>query len=210
MKEPLTAKELAALYHAGDFSTYTHEKIFNDAKYNFESLKSAPFFGEETLGIYVDIFRKLGDLNYAPALYELGLLYYHGEFWLPENYETSFGYHSRAAELGYADALFELYVYYSTGIHVEVNNEMAMDFCRKAAELGHVRACYNMGAFYATGNGVEKNMDEAVRWYEKASGQGHVKATETLNYMFEHGEGVEEDKEKSAVYMARLKQWGRR
>lgn len=205
MKKILDPKELKALYQKGDFAPHTPEKIFHDAKDNFEGLKTAPFFGEETLGIYVDIYKKLGEMNFSPALYELGLLYYHGEFWLPQDLKVSFDYHIRAAELGNSLAMFELYVYYSTGIHVDIDNTVALDYCHKAAAAKNKRACYNLGAFYATGNGVEKDIDKAISWYEEASNLGDVKSTETLGYMFKHGEDVEQNEEKADAYFALAK-----
>lgn len=192
--------ELKAIISNDAFDNYTDEQVFRDAKYYFKSMKSAPFFGEETLGIYIDIYKKLGERGYAPALYELGLLYHNGETWLPPNYEVSLGYHQKAAALGNADAMFELYVYYVRGIGTEMDEELAMDWNLKAANAGSDRACYNLGTFYATGNGVPQDMDVAVQWYEKASQMGNFRATETLGLMYRYGEGVPEDVAKADAY----------
>src|SRR5580698_1647429 len=105
-ENPLKPEELKEMFERGNFEPYTAEKIFKDARYNFNALKSAPFFGEETLGIYPKIWEKLGDAGYAPALYELGLLYYNGEWWFEADIEKSVQYHQRAAALGNADAMF--------------------------------------------------------------------------------------------------------
>lgn len=198
--EHIDHDELKAVISNDAFDKYTSEQLFSDTKYYFESMKSAPFFGEETLGIYVDIYKKLGEKGYSPALYELGLLYYNGEFWLPSDYALSLDYHQKAAALGNADAMFELYVYYATGIGTEIDSETATDWNLKAANAGSDRACYNMGTFYATGNNMPQDMEKAVNWYDKASQLGNVRATETLGLMYRYGEGVPQDEAKVDTY----------
>jgi len=198
--ERIDHDELKAVVSNDAFDKYTHEALFRDTKYYFESMKSAPFFGEETLGIYIDIYKKLGEKGYSPALYELGLLHYNGESWLTPNYAVSLDYHQKAAALGNADAMFELYIYYATGIGTEIDSETALDWNVKAANAGSDRACYNQGAFYATGNGVPQDMEKAVQWYEKASKLGNVRATETLGLMYRYGDGVEQDVAKADAY----------
>lgn len=198
--ERIEHDELKAIISNDALDKYPYEQLFTDTKYYFESMKSAPFFGEETLGVYVDIYKKLGEKGYSPALYELGLLYYNGEFWLPSDYLISLDYHQKAAALDNADAMFELYVYYATGIGTEINTEKAIDWNLKAANAGSDRACYNMGTFYATGNGMPQDMDEAVKWYDKASLLGNVRATETLGLMYRYGDGVPQDLAKADAY----------
>lgn len=198
--ERIDHDELKAILGNNTLDKYPHEVLFRDTKYYFESMKSAPFFGEETLGIYVEMYRKLGEKGYSPALYELGLLYYNGESWLPSDYAISLDYHQKAAALGNADAMFELYVYYATGIGTDIDPDTAIDWNMKAANAGSDRACYNLGAFYATGNGVPQDMDNAIKWYEKASELGNIRATETLGLMYRYGEGVPQDDAKADAY----------
>ncbi len=196
----LTPEELKKMYEENNFGSHSLDEIFNSSKYNYNALKSAPFFGAETLGIYLKIYERLGEMKYSPAFYELGLLYYNGEWWLEQDLEKSLEYHKKAAELGNADAMFELYVYYSTGQGVEQDNEVALEWCRKAAELGQFRACYNMGGFYATGNGVPQDINLCVQWYEKASELGNGKASATLGVMYKMGEELPQDDDKAEEY----------
>jgi TPR repeat protein len=196
----LTADELEKMYDANNFGSYMPEEIFNDAKWNMNALKSAPFFGEETLGIYPKIYQKLADMGYSPALYELGLLYYNGEWWFKKDLKKSVECHTKAAEMGNADAMFELYVYYSTGTGIKKDEKVALEWCKKAADLGQSRACSNMAGFYATGNGVPKDMDLSVKWYEKASKAGNGKASATLGVMYKMGEEIPKDDAKAEEY----------
>jgi TPR repeat protein len=196
----LSADELKKMHDENNFSSYPPEKIFNDSKYDMNALKSAPFFGEETLGIYPKIWEKLGDMGYTPALYELGLLYYNGEWWLKKDLKKALLYHTKAAELGNADAMFELYALYSTGTGVKKDNKVAMDWCKKAADLNQGRACFNMGGFYAVGNGVPKDLDLSVKWYDRASKAGNGKASATLGVMYKMGEEIPKDDAKAEEY----------
>ncbi len=198
--DKLTPEELKKMYEENNFGPYTPERIFNDSKYNYNALKSAPFLGEETLGIYLKIYERLGNGGYSPALYELGLLYYNGEWWLEQDLKKSLDYHKRAATLGNADAMFELYVYYSTGQGVKKDAKVAVDWCMKAADLGQFRACFNMGAFYATGSGVPKDTTQSLKWYEKASAFGNGKASATLGVMYKTGDEVPQDDKKAEDY----------
>ena len=127
---------------------------------------------------------------------------------LPKDAVESVRLHQRAAELGNADAMFELYVLYSTGQGAAKDEVAALDWCRKAAEKGQARAAYNLGAFYATGNGVEKDPSQAVAWYQRASEAGHGRASAMLGYMFLVGDGVTADRERAEALFAESEEQG--
>ena len=99
----------------------------------------------------------------------------------------------KAAEMDSEDAMFELYIHYSTGLGTELDEAKALEWCRKAAEAEHSRAMYNMGAFHATGRGVDKDMKEAVRWYEAAADDGNPRAMIGLALIYGMGDGVDQD-----------------
>jgi uncharacterized protein len=88
--------------------------------------------------------------------------------------------HKLAAKQKDADAMFELYVLYSTGQGVTLDEKEALKWCKKAAEMGQHRACYNMGAFHATGRGVKKDALESEIWYRRAADAGNGQAAATL------------------------------
>jgi uncharacterized protein len=125
-----------------------------------------------------------------------GLLAFHG-FGTPRDAEAAFRLHEIAAARGDADAMFELYVFLSTGQGGSKDEAKALDWCTKAAERGHARACYNLGAFYATGRGVEQDEAKALGWYEKASDAGNGRATATLAYMVAQGSGYAPDPDRA-------------
>lgn len=110
---------------------------------------------------------------------------------------AAFKLQEKAAAMGNSNALFELYIHYSTGIGTEIDNEKAFEANLKAAEAGHYRACYNMGSFYATGKYVKKDMLKAVEWYSMAVDAGSGQASATLAVMYAQGEDVEKDMNKA-------------
>lgn len=125
-----------------------------------------------------------------------------GGFAYPKNLEEALAWHERAASKGNADAMFELYVLYSTGQGTEPNPELALDWVMRAAEAGSVRAMYNLGTFYATGNGVDRDPVRSIAWYEKAAEAGHGRAAATVSVMYFTGDEVEQDLDAAESYFA--------
>lgn len=130
------------------------------------------------------------------ALYLLGVLT-HAGFGTDKDPAKAFEIQKRAAELGSADAHFELYVHLSRGLGVERDDAAALEHNRKAAEEGHPRALYNMGAIYAKGEQVEQDKAAAADWYELACDAGNGRACATLAAMYAAGDGVEVDRERA-------------
>ncbi len=103
----------------------------------------------------------------------------------------------KAAGLGNADALFELFVRHQTGLGVAPDERTAFEFLQRAAEAGHSRAMYNMGAMSATGRGLPRDPAVAVNWYTRASDAGNHRATAALAVMYATGDGVSKDLEQA-------------
>lgn len=126
-------------------------------------------------------------------LYLLGLFTSQG-FGITPAPADAFALHQRAAALGNADAMFELYAHYQSGLGVRRDEAAAFAWNLAAAEAGSARAMYNMGAFCATGMHVPKDLARAVEWYKRASEAGNLRATATLAMMYATGEGVQQDR----------------
>lgn len=131
----------------------------------------------------------------------LGLLTCQG-FGTPADPAAAFALQRRAADLGCADAMFELYTHHVRGLGTPQNDEAAFAANLRAAEVGHARAAYNLGAFYATGWCVPQDMRKAAEWYEKASAAGNARATATLALLYATGEGVEKNRAKAEQLFA--------
>jgi TPR repeat protein len=175
--------------------------LLYSAFYTILALSSLPIAGMTEP--YIELLELLGQSGYSRAYYELGLLFYHGDY-VDKDFKRSFDYHHKAAEAGHSDAQFELYVYLSKGLGCTVDEAEALQWNIKAAEQGQNRAQYNMGAFYAMGtNAMPLDMSKALEWYQKASDAGNSQATITLGTMFYTGRGIPRNKERGLLYLQR-------
>jgi hypothetical protein len=110
-----------------------------------------------------------------------------------KNKEEAFSRFHKAAELGYADAQFNVGVMYDDGEGVEENKEEAFNWNYKAAEQGYADAQVFVGDRYCFGEGVEENKDEAFNWYRKAAELGNSKASLRLSECYQHGIGTDKN-----------------
>ena len=109
----------------------------------------------------------------------------------------------RRAELGDAEAQYELGRMYGLGRGVQADDAEAVKWYRKAAEQGDVRGQYKLGQRYDYGEGVQADDAEAVKWYRKAAEQGDVDAQYRLGRMYAHGEGVPESDDAAVEWLGK-------
>jgi len=137
---------------------------------------------------------KKGKLLYAALLVFLlitpnGLLAEEATESLKETYQK--------AEIGDAEAQYNLGEMYYNGEGVSQNDKEAVKWYLKAAEQGHAKAQFNLGLMYDIGKGVSQDYKEAVKWYSKAVRQGHAEAQRHLAICYAKGEGVPKDYKKA-------------
>jgi TPR repeat protein len=84
------------------------------------------------------------------------------------------------AELGDAEAQFNLGVLYDEGAGVDRNLATAADWYRKAAEQGFIDAQTNLGILYYHGLGVDRDHAAASYWFQLAADQGDAEARDYL------------------------------
>ena len=77
-----------------------------------------------------------------------------------------------AAELGEAQAQFQLGLMYGLGLGVKQNYATALSWYREAARQGHGKAQINLGYMFGTGRGVPQDYVEAYAWYSIAAAAG--------------------------------------
>lgn len=145
--------------------------------------------------------------TWSEGAFLLGLFHFHG-FGTTKDLKASLTWHTRAAEAGSADAMFELYAMWSQGLGCARDPATAVRFCHQAAEAGNTRAMANLGAFYAIGNGVPRDAGKSVHWYEKAARGGHGKAAATLGVMYGLGGDVPQSEEKARMFFALAEESG--
>lgn len=84
------------------------------------------------------------------------------------------------AELGDAEAQYNLGVMYDQGASVEQDLARAASWYRKAAEQGFMDAQTNLGMMYYRGEGVSRDHTEAARWLQQAANKGDAEAAALL------------------------------
>ena len=96
--------------------------------------------------------------------------------YLKGDYEAAYNEWLPLAELGDAEAQYNLGVLYDEGAGVEKDLASAAGWYRKAAEQGFMDAQTNLGIMYVHGQGVPRDYREAMRWFQRAASQGDREA----------------------------------
>jgi TPR repeat protein len=91
------------------------------------------------------------------------------------------------AELGDAEAQFNLGVLYDEGAGVDRNLATAAEWYRKAAEQGFIDAQTNLGILYYHGLGVAPDREAAAHWFGLAAEQGDAEARDYLQRIQDAG-----------------------
>ncbi|GHT01343.1 hypothetical protein AGMMS50276_29140 [Synergistales bacterium] len=144
----------------------------------------------------------------AERLYSQG-----NKFMEAEKYSLALDCYSKAAEMGYGRAQYQLGLMYDTGWGVKENKKqanhwysLAFSSYNKLANAGDADAQYQLGFMYYTGRGVKENEKQANHWYSlafpsysKLANAGDADAQYTLSIMYENGLGVKKNNEQ-AVY----------
>lgn len=122
----------------------------------------------------------------AEAQNAMGWHYYHGDG-VKQNYEESFKWFSKAANLGEPSAQFNIGMMYASGTGVKEDLVEASKWYRKSAEQGKASAQLNLGMMYISGRGIRQNIDEGKKWLTKAAEQGDATAKANLAWLTQQG-----------------------
>ena len=101
----------------------------------------------ENFGKAYRIWRPLSEKDYAPAQYNLGLMYGKG---LPKD----LGWYQKAAEGGLAIAQYKVGMAFLQGRGIGRNYSDAVVWLQKSADQNYVKAMHNLGVMYNQGLGV--------------------------------------------------------
>ncbi len=144
-----------------------------------------------------------------PAIWnDLGELYESALVNDKPNYELAFYWYKKAAELGYADAQYNLGLLYRDGKGVKQDNNQAVSWIKKAAKQDDALAQNNLGSMYEKGIGVVQDNDKAVKWFTKAAERGDAFGQCNLGLMYEKGKGIEQDDSLAANWYAKAAKQG--
>ena len=107
--------------------------------------------------------------------------------YLKGDYQAAFEEWQPLAELGDAEAQYNLGVMFDQGASVEQDLAQAARWYRKAAEQGFVDAQTNLGMMYYRGEGVPADLNEASKWLQRAADMGDLEAANLLEQIAGHG-----------------------
>ena len=117
------------------------------------SLGSMLYYGANDTAQAVDWFRKAAAQNYAPAEFQMGLLYDFG-FGVGQSDSEALVWYRRAAEHGSAAGQRTVGDFYRKGRGVAVDLAEAARWYQRGADGDDIRAQYQLGDMYLNGTGV--------------------------------------------------------
>jgi TPR repeat protein len=96
--------------------------------------------------------------------------------YLKGDYQAAYEEWLPLAELGDAEAQYNLGVMYDEGAGIKQDLARAAEWYRKAAEQGFLDAQMNLGMMYYEGQGFARDCAEAASWFKRAADQGDREA----------------------------------
>jgi TPR repeat protein len=100
--------------------------------------------------------------------------------YLKGDYQAAYEEWLPLAELGDAEAQFNLGVMYDEGAGIDQDLVAAASWYRKAADQGFMDAQTNLGMMYYEGQGMPRDYAEAAKWFKRAASQGDQEAASYL------------------------------
>src|SRR5207248_1878680 len=85
-----------------------------------------------------------------------------------------------AAKENHAGAKYALGNWYSRGIGVRKNVNLAVEYLRSSAKQGHPLAQFELADALETGEGIRGDLIQAAKWYRRAAEQGDYDAQAEL------------------------------
>jgi TPR repeat protein len=103
--------------------------------------------------------------------------------YLKGDYQAAYKEWMPLAELGDAEAQYNIGVLFDEGAGVDQDLVAAADWYRRAGEQGFMDAQTNLGIMYYHGQGVDRHRHEASKWFRMAADQGDPEARRYLDLM---------------------------
>ena len=122
-------------------------------------------------------FMVAAEQNYAPAWYQLGLLFSGNATGRAEPNEAA-QWFRLSAEQGWPDAQYQLARLYEQGTGVNQDLATAVDWYRRAAMQGQLDAQFMLGVSYYDGQGVPRDLIEGLAWFMVAADTGDSAAAQ--------------------------------
>jgi TPR repeat protein len=134
------------------------------------SLGSLLYYGAKDTGQAIDWLRKAAAQQYAPAEFQLGIVYEFG-FGAGQDDREALAWYRRAAEHGSAAGQRTLGDFHRKGRAVAVDLAEAARWYRLGADGDDIRAQYELGEMCLNGTGVARDNASAYVWFSLAASQ---------------------------------------
>ncbi|KAK9453656.1 HCP-like protein [Dipodascopsis uninucleata] len=129
-------------------------------------------------------YKHAAQLENAPAMYKLGMIYLQGLLGNPRNVSEALIWLKRAADRADSDcphALYELAKLYESAdgssSFLEQDEVRALELYQRAAQLGHLPSQYRVGAAYEYGHlGCIMDPKLSIAWYSRAASKGDAES----------------------------------
>lgn len=106
-----------------------------------------------------------------------------GEAYTQKDYTEAFSQWNDAANMGDADAQYQVARLYQQGQGIKQDSAKAFEFIQLSASNGQAQAQYELAQYYLQGNMVDKNDTLALYWMQSAADNKHIKARDYLEQL---------------------------
>ena len=138
---------------------------------------------------FVEQVKKRMEVDDAEAIRNLGCYYYNGSHGFPKDHAKASELWHRAAELGHAEAYYNIGIAYDLGNGVGRDENKALYYWELAAMGGNEISRHNLGAK----EGQAGNMDRALNHLMIAAGFGENDSLENIKQMFMDRDATKDD-----------------
>ncbi len=134
---------------------------------------------------------KAANVHYAPAQFELGLMYLKGE--IKQDANQGFYWINQAAQQKFVPAYLELAKLYQQGQGTVVDNEQAFQYLSKAAGENVPEAQFKLGLYLLNEQAYEHEPQQALNWLVQAAKNNYTPAKAKIGEIYFEGHYVEKD-----------------
>lgn len=106
-----------------------------------------------------------------------------GHAYAKQEFEKAFDLWNQAAEMGNADAQYQVARLYQQGRGVQQNLAKAFQYIQQSANNRQAQAQYELAQHYLQGELVNKNETLALYWMQSAADNNHIKAKDYLEQL---------------------------
>ena len=190
--EDLFIELLIFLLRHHQLANLINSKIKSNEKYY-----STLFYNRDKLYIdkHSDAYKKFAihyfslaaNHNHPDAQFNLGLIYYKGEY-ITRDINKAIHYFSLAANQNHPQAQSILGSFYYDGKYFEQNANIAIRYFSLAASKGDIRSHFALGVIYSQGIHIDRNFEEAIHHYNNGSNRRDNYSKNNLGIIYKYND----------------------